>query len=77
MNQKSDRKRLFLNHRRHFLKLILGGFSGLGLLFSLLAAGMRRAWVEAKKNAAAEGDPGGYAYRQKPGQFGIVASLKQ
>jgi len=38
-----------MNHRRHFIKLILGGFTGLGLIFSPLAAGIRLVWAKAKK----------------------------
>ena len=38
-----------MNHRRHFIKLILGGFAGLGLIFSPLAAGIRLVWARAKK----------------------------
>ena len=38
-----------MNRRRHFIKLILSGFAGLGLVFSPLAAGFRLAWAKAKK----------------------------
>ncbi|MBW2442855.1 MAG: molybdopterin-dependent oxidoreductase [Deltaproteobacteria bacterium] len=38
-----------MNHRRHFIKLFLSGFAGLGLLFSPLAAGIRLAWAKTKK----------------------------
>ena len=38
-----------MNHRRHFIKIILGGFAGLGLIFSPLAAGIRLVWAKAKK----------------------------
>ena len=47
--QNSNRNRLFMNHRRHFIKLIMGGFTGLGLIFSPLAAGIRLVWAAAKK----------------------------
>ena len=47
--QNSNRHRLFMNHRRHFIKLIMGGFAGLGLIFSPLAAGIRLVWAAAKK----------------------------
>ena len=46
--QNSNRNRLFMNHRRHFIKLIMGGFTGLGLIFSPLAAGIRLVWAAAK-----------------------------
>ena len=38
-----------MNHRRHFIKLIMGGFTGLGIIFSPLAAGIRLVWAAAKK----------------------------
>jgi len=38
-----------MNHRRHFIKLILGGFAGLGLIFSPLAAWIQPVWAKAKK----------------------------
>ena len=38
-----------MNHRRHFIKRILGGFVGLGLIFSPLAAWIRPVWAKAKK----------------------------
>ena len=47
--QNSNRNRLFMNHRRHFIKLIMSGFAGLGLIFSPLAAGIRLVWAAAKK----------------------------
>jgi hypothetical protein len=47
-----------MNHRRHFIKVILNGFAGLGLIFSLLAAGIRMVWAKAKKNPA-QRNPGG------------------
>ena len=47
--QNSNRNRLFMNHRRHFIKLIMGGFAGLGFVFTPLAAGIRLVWAAAKK----------------------------
>ena len=44
-----------MNNRRHFIKLILGGFAGLGLIFSPLAAGIRLVWAKAKKNILPKG----------------------
>jgi len=38
-----------MNYRRHFIKLIMGGFAGLGFIFSPLAAGIRLVWAAAKK----------------------------
>ena len=38
-----------MNNRRHFIKLILGGFAGLRLIFSPLVAGIRLVWAKAKK----------------------------
>jgi len=38
-----------MNYRRNFIKLILGGVAGLGLLFSPLTAGIRLVWARAKK----------------------------
>jgi sulfoxide reductase catalytic subunit YedY len=38
-----------MNYRRHFIKLILSGFAGLGFLLSPLAAGFRLAWAKTKK----------------------------
>ena len=38
-----------MNYRRHFIKLIIGGFTGLGIIFSPLAAGIRLVWAAAKK----------------------------
>ncbi len=42
-------KEIVMNKRRQFIKLILGFFAGLGLLFSPLAAGIRWVWAKAKK----------------------------
>jgi sulfoxide reductase catalytic subunit YedY len=38
-----------MNYRRNFIKLILSGVAGLGLLFSPLTAGIRLVWARAKK----------------------------
>ena len=38
-----------MNYRRHFIKLILSGFAGLGLMFSPLADTIRVAWAKTKK----------------------------
>ncbi|MDX1709426.1 MAG: molybdopterin-dependent oxidoreductase, partial [Desulfobacterales bacterium] len=38
-----------MKKRRQFIKLILGFFAGLGLLFSPLAAVIRRVWAKAQK----------------------------
>ena len=38
-----------MKKRRHFIKLLLGFFAGLGLIFSPLAAGIRLVWAAAKK----------------------------
>jgi sulfoxide reductase catalytic subunit YedY len=38
-----------MEKRRQFIKLILGFFAGLGVLFSPLAAGVRLLWAKAKK----------------------------
>ena len=38
-----------MNHRRHFIKLILGGFTQLGLIFSPVAAVIRPVWAAAQK----------------------------
>ena len=38
-----------MNHRRHFIKLILSGFAGLGFLFNPLTEGIRLVWAKAKK----------------------------
>jgi sulfoxide reductase catalytic subunit YedY len=38
-----------MNYRRHFIKLILSGFAGLGFVLSPLAAGFRLAWAKTKK----------------------------
>jgi sulfoxide reductase catalytic subunit YedY len=38
-----------MKKRRQFIKLILGFFAGLGVLFSPLAVGMRLVWAKAKK----------------------------
>jgi sulfoxide reductase catalytic subunit YedY len=42
-------KEIIMKKRRQFIKMILGFFAGLGVLFSPLAAGMRLVWAEAKK----------------------------
>lgn len=42
-------KDITMKKRRQFIKLILGFFAGLGLLFSPLAAGIRLVWAKAKK----------------------------
>jgi DMSO/TMAO reductase YedYZ molybdopterin-dependent catalytic subunit len=47
--QKGNRRRWIMNYRRHFIKLIIGGFTGLGLIFSPLAAWIRPVWAAAKK----------------------------
>ena len=64
--QNSNRNRLFMNHRRHFIKLIMGGFAGLGLIFSPLAAGIRLVWAAAKKIILPIGtiSPGRYSLRE-------------
>ncbi|MBW2483341.1 MAG: molybdopterin-dependent oxidoreductase [Deltaproteobacteria bacterium] len=38
-----------MNHRRHFIKLLLSGFAGLGFVFSPLADTVREAWARTKK----------------------------
>ena len=43
------RKGTAMKKRRQFIKLILGFFAGLGVLFNPLAAGMRLVWAKAKK----------------------------
>jgi DMSO/TMAO reductase YedYZ molybdopterin-dependent catalytic subunit len=42
-------KEIAMEKRRQFIKLILGFFAGLGLLFSPLAAGIRWVWAKAQK----------------------------
>jgi sulfoxide reductase catalytic subunit YedY len=38
-----------MNYRRHFIKLILSGIAGLGLMFSPLADAIRVVWARTKK----------------------------
>ena len=38
-----------MNHRRHFIKLILSGFAALGIMFSPLADAIRVVWARTKK----------------------------
>jgi sulfoxide reductase catalytic subunit YedY len=42
-------KDIAMEKRRQFIKLMLGFFAGLGVLFSPLAAGVRLVWAKAKK----------------------------
>ena len=69
MNQKRNRKRLFMNHRRHFMKMILGGFAGLGLIFSPLAVGIRLVWAAAKKIILPKGTPMETLIGKNPGDL--------
>jgi sulfoxide reductase catalytic subunit YedY len=48
-NTDNIQKDIAMEKRRQFIKLILGFLAGMGLFFSLLAAGVRLVWAKAKK----------------------------
>jgi len=50
-------KEIVMKKRRQFIKLILGYFAGLGLLFSPLATGIRWVWAKAQKIILPKGTP--------------------